>query len=101
PPAGPSRRCDRLADPLQDVATDVETGVFHRGVVATLVHARADALLHRLADRPVLAVDEIPEPGGVAGLEVGLLDLERLEQEMTGDVGGHGAARLPDENRGR
>src|SRR5438874_3223541 len=96
----PSRRFDRVADPLQDVATDVETEVFHRSVIAALVHARADALLHRLADRPVLAVDEIPEPGGVAGLEVGLVDLEGLEQEMTGDVGVRGAARLQEEYRG-
>jgi len=51
---GPSRHVDRVADPIQDVATDVEAEVFHGSVVAALVHARADALLHRLADRPVL-----------------------------------------------
>src|SRR2546429_1050516 len=86
----PSRRFDRVADPLQDVATDVETEVFHRSVIAALVHARADALLHRLADRPVLAVDEIPEPGGVAGLEVGLVDLEGLDRKSTRLNSSHG-----------
>src|SRR3979490_3017625 len=90
---------DRVANPIQDVATDVEAEVFHGSVVAALVHARADALLHRLADRPVLAIDEIPELGGVAVVEVGLLELERLEQEMTGDGGVCGAARLQDEHR--
>ena len=30
----------RVADPLEDVATDVEAEVFHGSVVAVLVHAR-------------------------------------------------------------
>jgi len=47
-----------------------------------------------------LAIDEIPELGGVAVVEVGLVELERLEQEMTGDGGVRGAARLQDERPG-
>ena len=40
-----------------DVVADVESGVFHGGVVADFVDAGADALLDALADGPVLAVD--------------------------------------------
>jgi hypothetical protein len=37
----PSRSIDRIADALEDVATDVEMVVFHRCIVAALVDARA------------------------------------------------------------
>ena len=64
-----------------------------------LVHARGDALLDGLADRPVLAVDQIPELAGIARIEIGLGDLERLEQKMADDVGARRAARLQDVGR--
>jgi len=58
------------------------------------VYAAADAALHRFTDRPVLPVGDIPEFNRIAGVEVRLADLARLEQEMTDDVGAFGAARL-------
>ncbi len=62
--------------------------------------ARADALLHGLADRPVLAVDQIPEFGRIARIEVALVDFVGLEQEMAYDVGARRGAWLEDEHRG-
>src|ERR1700739_638291 len=62
--------------------------------------AGADPLLHALADRPVLAIDEIPELSGVTRVEVALADLERLEQEMTGEARERRAMGLQDEDRG-
>src|SRR6516165_11037939 len=97
-PARRSRGIDRIADPLEDRATDVEVVVFHWRVVAALVHAGADSLLHRLADGPVLPVDQIPELHGVERIEARLCDLVGLEQEMTVDARMRGIARLQDED---
>src|SRR5271170_5580545 len=95
----PSRGSDGVADPLEHVAADVEIEVLHGRIVATLVHARADALLHRLANRPVLAVHEIPELSGVARIEAALGELVRLEQKMAHDVRARGALGLKHEDR--
>src|SRR2546421_12683580 len=60
----------------------------------------AEPLLDGFADRPVLAVDEVPELAGVGRGEVRLCDLVRLEQELARDVGVTGGARQQDKDRG-
>src|SRR5271170_1258564 len=95
----PSRGSDGVADPFEHVTADVEIEVLHGRIVAALVHARADALLHRFANRPVLAVHEIPELSGVARIEAGPGELVRLEQKMAHDVRTRGALGLKQEDR--
>src|SRR5262249_53692962 len=63
------------------------------GIVAALMHARGDSLLHGGADRPVLPVHEIPESGRIGVIEVRLPDLVILEEEMTRDIGARRTAR--------
>ena len=54
-----------LIQPGDQPAPDVERRVLHRGVPALGVERRRHPALHALADRPVLAVDQVPEPGAV------------------------------------
>ena len=76
-----------LAEALPDVAADVEAHVLHRRVPAEPEAPRRHAALHALADRPVLAVDEVPEVDGVRRVERGLRDLVGVEQEVDDDEG--------------
>jgi hypothetical protein len=46
-----------------------------------------NALLHGLANDPVLPVHHVPEVDGVGGVEVGFLELEGLKEKVTGNVG--------------
>ena len=59
-------RSSRGLEPGQQPAADVEAVVLHRREPAVRVGARGHPALHRLADRPVLPVDQVPELGGVA-----------------------------------
>ena len=53
----------------QQPAADVEALVLHRREPAVPVAPRRHAALHGLADRPVLAVDQVPQLAGVGGVE--------------------------------
>ncbi len=76
-----------LAQALSDVAADVEAHVLHRRVPPELEAARRHPGLDALADRPVLAVDEVPELDGVRRVEGRLGDLVGMEQEVDHDEG--------------
>ena len=61
--------------------------------------AGPNPILHTLAYRPILAVDQIPEINGVRRIKAGLVRFMGLEQEMAGDIGALGASRTQDECR--
>src|SRR5215207_1399456 len=71
----------KLAYPLVNITTNVEIPVFHSGEHARLVYAGRNALLHDLADAPVLSVNQVPEVHRVGRIESRFLDLVRLEEE--------------------
>ena len=58
---GAGTRSHVQREPLGHVAANIEAEILHRRVIAMVMHAAAHALLHRLADRPVLAVHHVPE----------------------------------------
>ena len=66
-------------------AADVEARVLHRGEQALRELPGGHAPLHALADRPVLAVDDVPELDRVGRVEAGLGDLVGVEQEVEVD----------------
>src|ERR1700676_74510 len=86
-------------DPVCDVAPDVEIPILHGRKVSVLVDACADALLHRLAYRPILPVHQIPEIHRIRRVEAGFFHLMAFKQEMAGDIGALRGARQENERR--
>src|ERR1700691_5553487 len=72
------------ADSLGHIAPDIQVPVFHGRIEAVVVDARSDSILHALANRPVLAVDQFPEIHRVRRIEGGLRDFVSLEQKVAG-----------------
>src|SRR5207247_2237695 len=93
------RLSGRVGEPLPHVPADVERQVLHRRVVAEPEHARGHALLHALADPPVLAVHQVPELHRVRGIEPGPGHLVRVEQEVAVDHGPAGTLGPQGERR--
>ena len=90
-------------EPRQQPAPDVGAVVLHRCEPAVGVGPRRHPALHRLADRPVLLVDQVPEVAGVRRVEVRRRDRVGGEQQQALDPGAvdgdAAAARTP--RRGR
>src|ERR1700734_647116 len=80
------------ADSFGHIAPDIQVPVFHGRIVAVVVDARPDSVLYALADRPVLAVDQLPEIHRIRRIEGGLRDFVGLEQKVAGNIGALGAA---------
>src|SRR4051812_10531012 len=75
-----------LTEPRQQPTPDVQAGVLHRCEPALGETARGHAPLHRLTDRPVLLVDDVPEVGGVGGVKGGTGDFVGCEQQVADDA---------------
>src|SRR4051812_9521679 len=90
----------REPQPLSDVAPDVEAPAFHRRGEPGGEPARAHASLHRLADRPVLAVHQIPDLHRVARVEVRPRHLVGVEEELAAHGGALGRFGLKPEHGG-
>ena len=97
----PSRR--PRSQPRQQPAPDVGAVVLHRREPAVRVGPRGHAALHRLADRPVLPVDQVPEVAGVGRVEAGVARPRRRANSRSHSIGcgrrPAAAARTP--RRGR
>ena len=66
---------------LTQIAPNVQAEVFHWSVIAELMHPALHAELNALANRPILAVDQVPELYSIAGIETGLGHLIGMEKK--------------------
>ena len=88
------RHRDQCSHRIQVPTRDVGRLVLHRRERATCPGPRRHATLHALADRPVLAVDEIPEVTRVGRVERCSGDLVRVEQQVAHDPRARRTPRL-------
>lgn len=49
------------------ISADIQAIVFHRRAPTAMMNPRGHALLHPLANRPVLTIGDVPESNGILG----------------------------------
>src|SRR5258708_12283646 len=79
------RVSSQSTETLGNVTTDIETQILHRRIISKLVHSGTHALLHAAANRPILAIDEVPEVHRVGWIEIRLGYLASMEHKTARD----------------
>src|SRR5262245_34644209 len=71
-----------LSKPRTDILPDTLAPALYRRVESRLKHSGTHALLHSLTDRPVLPIDQVPEPHRIRRVEIRPGHLGRVEEEI-------------------